>query len=203
MNAQNWIRIGFKRNGENPKYLEPCIIYKGYPCRILAVGYGEKHWVSDGIEDAWEEYENYKYVFTPFFCSVTMPIDLQKKTKGSNISLEECLELGYEKYLIQLGDFESYSCWNETERKQHEFLEKKEVVFWQHSCWETGLMWYQLALLFGARYPENVFNVMKPFLKYHSEQEEEEGDWKGWATTNLKPIQEGLEKIGWTIKNYE
>lgn len=79
-----------------------------------------------------------------------------------------------------------------------EFWRKKEVVFKPHDCWETGITWYQLV----GRYPDNIFNILKPFLRYHTREEEEEGEWIGWALMHsFDEVNEALQNTEWKIKN--
>lgn len=73
-------------------------------------------------------------------------------------------------------------------------IEKKQVFFEHHHCWELGLNYQQLL----GKYPTEVWNLIKPLLAYHSEELEEEGDWIGWYTTNLEEVNNVLQKIGWS-----
>jgi hypothetical protein len=58
----------------------------------------------------------------------------------------------------------------------------KEIFFARHYCWETGLNYYRLA----NKVPKEIFKLLG--LQYHSEQEEEEGEWVGWYTMNPQDI---------------
>lgn len=81
-------------------------------------------------------------------------------------------------------------------------IREQVVRFIRKNDWETGFDYLTLAY----KYPEDIFNVMKPFLQFHSEEIEEEGDWKGWYVIRNSPdfdkLKNSLETIGWTI-NYE
>jgi len=78
------------------------------------------------------------------------------------------------------------------------FNNTKIVEFITHKCWETGLIYHQLS----GHYPTELFAKMKPFLSYHSEELEEEGDWKGWYISE-KGLEETLKSLGFEIKiNY-
>jgi hypothetical protein len=64
-----------------------------------------------------------------------------------------------------------------------------------HRCWETGLVYRQLT----SRLAENVFKAIKPFLQYHAEEIEEEGDWKGWYITDFNSCKSKLASFNLTL----
>jgi len=66
------------------------------------------------------------------------------------------------------------------------------AVFEKHNCWETGIDHYELRV----RVPENIFKALG--LTYHDEEIEEEGDWKGWYTTDRDATRAKLESLNWT-----
>lgn len=66
-----------------------------------------------------------------------------------------------------------------------------------HECWETGFVYHQLY----SNLPHTVFNALKPFLSYHREQIEEEGNWRGWyfMDDNKDKIEDILSKFNYTL----
>lgn len=196
----------FKRhNHEQIKYIPNCLNHKGYLVSIVQQGIG-KSWEEGGMiegeGDSWTVYEKYEDVMKPYFDGELCKKEgVSEKIKQSDAasSFEKAIELGYEKYLLKFGNTDEYEIWNSDERNYEKFLAEKKVLFATHDCWETGIRWFQLLTIKG-NYPAEVFNAMRPYLTYHSEQEEEEGEWKGWATThNTIDIENALAKIGWTV----
>jgi hypothetical protein len=199
---------GFKRhNQEQTKFIPNALNHKGFLVSIVSEGRG-KSWeeggMFDGEGDSWTVYERYEDVMRPYFDGVLTKKDgVENNIRNSEAhkSFEKAIELGYEKYLLRFDNTDTYEIWNSDQRRQEKFEADKWVYFIRHDCWETGIPWFQLST-YSGRYPTHVFAAMKPYLRYHSEQEEEEGDWKGWATThNLNDVQEALQKIGWSIIN--
>lgn len=71
------------------------------------------------------------------------------------------------------------------------------VHFETYNCWETGFDYCKIRY----RYPKNVFDVMRSELEYHSEEIEEEGDWKGWyfLKHNKDKLKQKLQTINWNL----
>jgi hypothetical protein len=189
-------------DGQN-KFIPNAINFKGYLSSIRKVGVGEAHECGAinayGEGESWEEYDKYVDVNIPFFNSEKLKslnlLDKAKKVLTTKTTIEEVIETEFEPALLKWGENEfGYKVVDSEEEKRREVIEKKEVIFTSHHCWETGLIYYQLI----GRYPEDVFKAMK--LEYHNEQFEEEGEWKGWYTMSLEEVNERLKKIGWTCK---
>jgi len=193
-------------NSDKPKYIPNCAIISGILVQVIEVGLGDPiekgGFNSYGEGETWEEYNSYETRYRPLYNANRLTRDNKKEevlryndSFKSAFKLEQ-LEM-YKEYCLVLGDNgDGYFVQDAEKAKQEQVVAKKEVSFRVHNCWETGIDWYQLI----GRYPENVFAVMRPFLVYHSEEVEEEGNWKGWATThNTLDSEEALLKIGWTI----
>lgn len=194
-------------NSSQPRYIQNCTIVNGIIVQVIEIGVGEAiekgGMNAYGEGETWEEYSSYETRYRPYFNANKLTRDNKKEEVVSyNDSLKSAYKVEqlqkYKEYCLFLGDNGDGYFVEDTEiAKQEKIAAEKKVSFQSHLCWETGITWYQLI----GRYPEDVFNKMRPFLAYHNEQEEEEGDWKGWATTHhTLDIEEALKSIGWTIK---
>lgn len=187
----------FQRPGQEPRYIPHAAIYNGYLVVITQQGRGrsweEGGMTADGDGDTWTVWQRYEEVMAPRFDAVRVGAMRSEVEKLKTVP--DVIAAGMEQYLLRFGEQEGYTITNYDQEKAQEIEDKKIVEFHSHPCWETGLTWRQLA----GRYPEHVFNAMRPHLYYHNEQEEEEGDWKGWAISPENPerLQAALAKIGW------
>jgi hypothetical protein len=196
------------RANQPPKYVPNCVNHEGFMFQLAKKGYGKKtvtaYQTADGDYDECEEFETYKDFYKPFFNQSAIPSSeldglkafVEKNTPdGRNL-----IGTKYEAWIIRWGANEGDLYVEDNDVARNEELVKNKIVYFRvHNCWETGINWFQLFTHLG-NYPRDVFAAMKPFLTYHSEQEEEEGNWKGWCTThNLIDIETALNKIGWKI----
>lgn len=146
-----------------------------------------------------------KLSYKPYFNRVLVTPIMQEAVSFCDSIKGKAVELSvfdrWLPYMFSLGDNEgAYKVSNADEDRKIAFLNAKKVSFIPHECWETGLIWYQLSN--AGRYPRDVFEAIKPYLHFHSEQEEEEGNWKGWCfygSDKLKAIEESLAKVGWSL----
>jgi hypothetical protein len=176
--------------------------WNGYFVSIFSQGVGEpveKGGMINGEGDTWLEYPKYVDAKRPYFNSILLEKDgkaeLARKNKYPTI--EDAIKTEWEKYLLRF-DAEGYQFEDTNKTSQDKLLEDKQVYFRMYNCWETGINWYCLNTDKG-QYPKEVFACMK--LNFHAEQEEEEGNWKGWATThNLNDVSAALAKLGWSIR---
>ena len=109
----------------------------------------------------------------------------------SQCTVAMAIAAGLEPWLMKHGVQPGYALWFEGE--EIDGVTPKVVQFGYAYCWETGRIFYRLA----ARYPEYVFNAMKPLLRFHKEEEEEEGNWQGWYTFHPEDVADRLQIIGW------
>lgn len=190
----------FQRDGEQPRWLPNMINHKGYLVQVKEVGRGKATekgvMTSDGDGDCWTEYERYETILRPFWDKNLMT-PAETAIARTIETFAQAVEKGYEKYLLRIEGGADYTIVDADEAKAKKVEDDKIVYFETHPCWETGIVWYELR----GRYPEHVFNAMRSILTYHSQQEEEEGDWKGWCVPgSLAYIKEALSEIGWTAK---
>ena len=195
----------FTRTGQQSKYLPNMTDYQGYLVQVCTRGVGtpvEKGGMNAyGEGETWEEYPQYEDYLKPFFDNSSIPDKTTRQFIEDNYArktVQEVIAAGMEKYLLKAAGGADYTIENEDELRQKQVDEARLVHFQVHNCWETGLNWYQLS----GRYPENVFNTMKPFLHYHDKEEEEEGNWKGWCLVGEKSkenIAKALRAIDWNV----
>lgn len=69
------------------------------------------------------------------------------------------------------------------------------ILYNTHECWETGINYYVLA----RQYSKDLFDLMKPLLTYHSEEIEEEGNWKGWYFTDIEAMNKILNTTDFQV----
>jgi len=193
------------RNGLPSKLVHGAINYKGYLVKVHQKGIGvptEKGGLNSyGEGDTWEEYDSYEDVYIPAFNTTLVTkndYDLKKFMKEIDlVDIRKIIGTENESMLVKWGNNEGDLLVEDRDALLMKETEaKKEVNFTRHDCWETGFEFYQLA----GRYPAEVFAAMKPELQYHSEEIEEEGNWKGWYTHDTDAVNALLNKIGWSIK---
>lgn len=192
--------IKFQRIGKPAKFIPNACDYKGFLVKAYKKGTGKSEeigFMSDGEGDSYTKYERYDDKFLPYFDTDKMtPDELATIKKAEYRDVEDVIKAGLQHTLILFAGTESYTVIDADVAKTNKIIEDKIVYFDMHHCWETGLYYYELR----GKYPTEVFATMKPELSYHSEEFEEEGNWKGWYTHNLEKIEEKLKPISWTCK---
>lgn len=78
-------------------------------------------------------------------------------------------------------------------------VEPYEVDFRTHNCWETGINYYELRT---KDVPKGLFQRLQreASLFNHVEQIEEEGNWRGWCSTNREAIEQVCADYGWLAR---
>lgn len=158
-------------NGDEEKSITG-VNYQGYICRQLSEGNVHVPYVDSASFDSQEQIEEYKAYMS------TKPRHDIKYVIGTE----------WEKNLLKIGKNRSGKI-IVTSKEYASF--KKEVRFQMYDCWETGIIYYKLA----NRVPKEIFSKLE--LKYHAEEQEEEGNWKGWYTTNKKQLMNTIQELGW------
>jgi len=190
--------LSAKRAGKPPKTVRNCFVEKGKIGRYFEVGVGEPKTIG-GIDghtgEGWTEevYDRHETKRQPLFNrDLIQELGLKDKDTVGLTFGEAVADERISQAMLVMGENKGgLLCEDYEELKRREVEEKKEVLFNPHNCWETGLNWYQLV----TRVPKEVFSAMG--LRYHSEQEEEEGEWRGWYTMDYKEVSGKLEAIGW------
>lgn len=195
------------RDGQQPRDLPNCVTLPGgYLAKVEKQGRGKKTERGGlnafGEGETWEEWESYEDVIVPIFDRGLLESAglYETLSKRKSPTIRECQEKGWMQYVLRIGRYNGVEVVNRTEQREQDFLAAKKVTFQSHYCWETGITWYQLI----GRYPTEVFSAIRPYLMYHAEQYEEEGNWKGWAVghhATMPDVVAAIEKVGWT-SNY-
>ena len=78
-------------------------------------------------------------------------------------------------------------------------VEPYQVLFRTHTCWETGISYYELRT---KDVPAELFQRLKreAGLYNHVEQEEEEGNWRGWCSKDKAAVQRVCSDYGWQAR---
>lgn len=103
--------------------------------------------------------------------------------------LKSCiLTMGRNEDGFDVRDYEQ-----ETIRRQ---IASKLLQLTKYECWETGIRYYKLS----SRLPERLFGSLSGagIVWYHDTEIEEEGNWKGWCTTDLSGLTRALRTEGWS-----
>jgi hypothetical protein len=131
----------------------------------------------------------------PFFDSTAAP-ELNEELKlflTGETDIREIIGTKFEKCLIKMGENTGgLSCYFEGESP---IIQDNVVHATTHYCWETGLNYEQLI----TRLPENVFKAIRPYIQYHAEEIEEEGDWKGWFITDKDELKRVLASYNFIL----
>ncbi len=184
-----------KKEGERDVYLSNCKIIDGYLARAKRTGIGNAREVggitSEG--EGWSDtvYDNYETTYIPLFNSAAIGENINKN-ELTKLSMSEAINQ-HPKLLFKLGENTGGKVlWDKEEYDLQKTLSEKKVLFTWYDCWETGLRFYCLK----TRVPREIFNMLE--LEYHSEEIEEEGDWKGWYFVGgSEPRRKKLKEIGW------